>query len=121
MGTLKIFYLHPVSHFHVCERFGSAYLKVQSAERAVNGFATTGIYPTIRNFSTDEDFLSGTRYEDQNTSSANPQSTVINSQQGSDNPNTGTILIVSEDIAPIPERGHSRKTRKGRNHYFETQ
>ncbi|KAF2890630.1 hypothetical protein ILUMI_15543, partial [Ignelater luminosus] len=51
--------------FDVGELFGQAYVKVQSAERAIKGFATTGLYATRRSIFSDEDFLE-TAHQDEN-------------------------------------------------------
>ncbi|CAH1992695.1 unnamed protein product [Acanthoscelides obtectus] len=68
MGALKTFYNEEVrlfmrahnravTHFDMGELFGRAYTKVQTAERSIKGFSTTGIYPFRRDVFSDEDFL----------------------------------------------------------------
>ncbi|KAF2889571.1 hypothetical protein ILUMI_16602 [Ignelater luminosus] len=58
-----------VSLFDVGKLFGQAYVKVQSAERAIKGFATTGLYATSRSIFSNEDFLE-TAHQDENVAPA---------------------------------------------------
>lgn len=113
MGALKTFYneeiriflrnnQRPVSHFDVCELFGKAYLKIQSAERAVKGFATTGICPTRRNIFNDDDFLT-VEHQDQICNVPSQAPVIITPQAENGNGNARELLTVSpEDITPIP-------------------
>lgn len=39
-----------IAYLEVSELFVKPYVKIQSAERAIKGFATTGVYPTRRGF-----------------------------------------------------------------------
>ncbi|KAK9695709.1 hypothetical protein QE152_g32390 [Popillia japonica] len=47
----------PTSHFDIRELFGKAYLKMQTGDRAANGFRQTRLFPVNRNTFTEEDFL----------------------------------------------------------------
>ncbi|XP_033225515.1 uncharacterized protein LOC117178270 [Belonocnema kinseyi] len=47
----------PLAVFDVAELFNNAYVKVQRASVAINGFRETGIYPFNRHIFTDADFI----------------------------------------------------------------
>ena len=47
-----------LTQFDVIELFSKAYLKVQTAQIAINGFKCTGIYPFDKNIFQESDFVS---------------------------------------------------------------
>nr|CAH7741865.1 unnamed protein product [Callosobruchus chinensis] len=53
----------PVTHFDLADLFGRAYLKVQTGERAVKGFAVTGLYPVRRDVFTEDYYLAANQSE----------------------------------------------------------
>ncbi|XP_050340939.1 uncharacterized protein LOC126767492 [Bactrocera neohumeralis] len=68
MGPLKTYYNdeirrfmreqgRKVTQFDVVELFSKAYLKVQTAQIAINGFKCTGIYPFDKNIFQESDFM----------------------------------------------------------------
>lgn len=68
MGPLKVFYSEeirvwlrqnqrPLTAFDVMELFGRAYIRCQTAERAINGFRVTGIYPFNDNLFADVEYI----------------------------------------------------------------
>ncbi|CAH1988413.1 unnamed protein product [Acanthoscelides obtectus] len=113
MGALKTFYnevvrifmrteKRAVTHFDICQLFGSSYLKVQSGERAVKGFSATGIYPLRRNIFTEEEFAAEMQKENQNLPNNNTRA--HNEQNNSPN-------VYPSDIVPVPELTKKPATR----------
>lgn len=109
MGALKTFYneeirmflrtnQRAVTHFDVCELFGRAYLKVHSAERAVKGFAVTGIYPLRRDVFTDEDFLAASHRDDL----VQEQPLADLNRENREETQCLPMLVNPEDIVPVP-------------------
>ncbi|KAK9679096.1 DDE superfamily endonuclease [Popillia japonica] len=118
MGGLKTFYNEEVrvfirtenravTHFDMCQLVGRAYLKVQSGERSVKGFSSTGIYPLRRDIFTDEDFAAETQKENANSYTASAPTN-----------NMGCNTILPSDIVPIPKlikKAGSRGRKCGRS------
>ncbi|CAH1956067.1 unnamed protein product [Acanthoscelides obtectus] len=108
MGALKTFYNEEVwlfmrahnravTHFDMGEIFGRAYTKIQTAERSIKRFSTTGIYPFRRDVFSDEDFLA----EQQRHHVPHPVTADFpenNEPALCHSPN-----ILPKDIAPIPQ------------------
>lgn len=101
MAALKTFYneevriflrteKRAVTHYDVCELFGRAYMKVQTAERSIKGFSSTGIYPMRRNIFPDEDFLA----EQQKNAVPHVTANVDICQPP---------IVLPQDIEPIPQ------------------
>jgi len=49
------------THYDIGEIFGRAYIKLQRADLAINGFRATGIYPINRSVFQEHDFIDSHR------------------------------------------------------------
>lgn len=131
MGALKMFYneeiriflrtnQRAVNHFDISELFGRAYLKIQSGERAIKGFAATGLYPTRRDVFKEEDFLAaeGQNMEEQmpgpghqTPPHANPEPLGEQVGVGTNENDISTISVRPEAILPMPKLQRKEGTR----------
>ncbi|CAH1963651.1 unnamed protein product [Acanthoscelides obtectus] len=101
-----------VTHFDISELFGRAYLKVQTGERAVKGFAVTGLYPVRRNVFTEDDYLAA---EDNSEHKETEDEPVLREQIQNEETSPGSeTLVLPEDIMKIPnlKKKQSNRGRK---------
>lgn len=117
-----------ISQYDVASLVGKAYLKAATAQNAVQGFKSTGIWPTDRNVFTDADFLPSSLTDrpqvdnvNEDTSQSQPGTSCLSSNDSDNTASSSDIENINNNNSRMMTRRRTRETRnEGINVSMET-